>query len=568
MIRSNVATMSRKPYHPPPAHPPREYYGRGSGGGRGDDGSEGRWTSPHPAPFASCSTAARDDDRREQEAVAAASSAASSVPMWQDPATSAAAGYAAHPPHPSPSVRAAAAAAASHVDRGSSCSPFPPHHPLAPEHLAFDDLENDPVATSSMDSGTSPEDEEFVEDRKLPAARASSARRGADPRKDDLGFEHRHRKRHSLDHDPFEGLSARLFPSEDPLRTRNIGGVAHDDYHDDDVDAEEEEEDAKPKASFDDVLHLPALAHPTSHFYAPEGQLYDVVGPAPADVLMHSPHPSHSFAATPTYATSHAAMLHHYHSPSPPFHRQPHHHGPMASPMPMPRPVPPPQIYRFGHSAPPHFGPRPPPDVGFPEPSPPPYGYGPPQQQLLLPQDYASDPRGLARATPTAKARPAKKSQRRKAPRTAPVMAATARRRGSGSRSSVDSGSGSSSGGGGGKPRGSSPSKRSAASVGAGSSTRSGERTSQVRHSPTDDELREAKTPRAKMALTNWYRRLYDLIEYKNEHGDCNVPQKYSPNSALGTPSAWPRMMCFPRCVGRSHLSVISRHVSCQQGCG
>jgi hypothetical protein len=78
-------------------------------------------------------------------------------------------------------------------------------------------------------------------------------------------------------------------------------------------------------------------------------------------------------------------------------------------------------------------------------------------------------------------------------------------------------------------------------SGGAGGSTRSGERTSQFRHSPTDEEISEAKTPRARAALLNWYARLADLIEYKAQHGDCNVPQKYDPNPALGTQGDWIR---------------------------
>jgi hypothetical protein len=51
---------------------------------------------------------------------------------------------------------------------------------------------------------------------------------------------------------------------------------------------------------------------------------------------------------------------------------------------------------------------------------------------------------------------------------------------------------------------------------------------------PSHDELSEAKTPRAKAALSVWYDRLADLQEYKILHGDCNVPQKYDENPALG----------------------------------
>ena len=64
--------------------------------------------------------------------------------------------------------------------------------------------------------------------------------------------------------------------------------------------------------------------------------------------------------------------------------------------------------------------------------------------------------------------------------------------------------------------------------------TRSGESTSQLRCSPTAQELYEAKTPRAREALDTWYSRLQELIKYKIQHGDCNVPQKYPPNPQLG----------------------------------
>jgi len=50
-------------------------------------------------------------------------------------------------------------------------------------------------------------------------------------------------------------------------------------------------------------------------------------------------------------------------------------------------------------------------------------------------------------------------------------------------------------------------------------STRSGERTSQIRSSPTMTEEAAAKTPRAKSALQTWYTRLGDLVAYKEEHG-------------------------------------------------
>lgn len=51
---------------------------------------------------------------------------------------------------------------------------------------------------------------------------------------------------------------------------------------------------------------------------------------------------------------------------------------------------------------------------------------------------------------------------------------------------------------------------------------------------PTQRELVEASTDRAKASLLTWYERLNDLYEYHREHGDCLVPQKYPPNPALG----------------------------------
>mmetsp|Transcript_4524 Transcript_4524/g.6848 ORF Transcript_4524/g.6848 Transcript_4524/m.6848 type:complete len:94 (+) Transcript_4524:2-283(+) len=37
-----------------------------------------------------------------------------------------------------------------------------------------------------------------------------------------------------------------------------------------------------------------------------------------------------------------------------------------------------------------------------------------------------------------------------------------------------------------------------------------------------------------KMHEDNWYDMLDDLKEFKERHGDCIVPQKYSPNLQLG----------------------------------
>ena len=51
---------------------------------------------------------------------------------------------------------------------------------------------------------------------------------------------------------------------------------------------------------------------------------------------------------------------------------------------------------------------------------------------------------------------------------------------------------------------------------------------------PTQDELEVSNTRRGRNALFSWYERLRDLYSYKKEHGHCMVPQKYSPNHALG----------------------------------
>ena len=57
----------------------------------------------------------------------------------------------------------------------------------------------------------------------------------------------------------------------------------------------------------------------------------------------------------------------------------------------------------------------------------------------------------------------------------------------------------------------------------------------QMHFVPTKDELIEACTPRAQQALRTWYKRLGELYEYKRQHGDCSVPQKYPKNPPLGT---------------------------------
>lgn len=54
---------------------------------------------------------------------------------------------------------------------------------------------------------------------------------------------------------------------------------------------------------------------------------------------------------------------------------------------------------------------------------------------------------------------------------------------------------------------------------------------------PTKAELDNAQTPRAKGALETWYQRFNELMAYKSQHGDCNVPQKYQHNKQLGVVS-------------------------------
>jgi hypothetical protein len=42
------------------------------------------------------------------------------------------------------------------------------------------------------------------------------------------------------------------------------------------------------------------------------------------------------------------------------------------------------------------------------------------------------------------------------------------------------------------------------------------------------------QTARGRQGLCIWYQRLSELAAYKRQHGDCNVPQLYEPNRALG----------------------------------
>ena len=64
------------------------------------------------------------------------------------------------------------------------------------------------------------------------------------------------------------------------------------------------------------------------------------------------------------------------------------------------------------------------------------------------------------------------------------------------------------------------------------------------RFQPTPEELEVATTDRSRNATFNWYARYQELIEYRAKYGDCNVPQKYEPNHALGTV----RIIYWQRC--------------------
>jgi Helicase associated domain len=51
---------------------------------------------------------------------------------------------------------------------------------------------------------------------------------------------------------------------------------------------------------------------------------------------------------------------------------------------------------------------------------------------------------------------------------------------------------------------------------------------------PSVAELEAERTERGKAAVVTWYERFNELVEYREVHGDCNVPQKYPPNPRLG----------------------------------
>ncbi|KAL7575705.1 hypothetical protein ACA910_011521 [Epithemia clementina (nom. ined.)] len=51
----------------------------------------------------------------------------------------------------------------------------------------------------------------------------------------------------------------------------------------------------------------------------------------------------------------------------------------------------------------------------------------------------------------------------------------------------------------------------------------------------SSEELNECRTSRDRDALLSFYDRLNELVHYKAEYGDCNVPQKYADNKKLGS---------------------------------
>lgn len=73
---------------------------------------------------------------------------------------------------------------------------------------------------------------------------------------------------------------------------------------------------------------------------------------------------------------------------------------------------------------------------------------------------------------------------------------------------------------------------------------------------PSQGELAEAPTPRARRAIETWYQRFNELIEYKEAHGNCNVPQKYEENAQLGIVSSAQTILA-PRCIFPSYFSHV-----------
>jgi Helicase associated domain len=64
--------------------------------------------------------------------------------------------------------------------------------------------------------------------------------------------------------------------------------------------------------------------------------------------------------------------------------------------------------------------------------------------------------------------------------------------------------------------------------------TKGGERTSELKLHPSEQELDTLPNPRAKDALRVWYKRLGELVAFKNKYGHTNVRQKYPENPQLG----------------------------------
>lgn len=57
------------------------------------------------------------------------------------------------------------------------------------------------------------------------------------------------------------------------------------------------------------------------------------------------------------------------------------------------------------------------------------------------------------------------------------------------------------------------------------------------RRQPTQAELAREKTERARKGVETWYERFRDLVKYKIDFGNCDVPQDFEPNQQLGSVS-------------------------------
>ena len=51
---------------------------------------------------------------------------------------------------------------------------------------------------------------------------------------------------------------------------------------------------------------------------------------------------------------------------------------------------------------------------------------------------------------------------------------------------------------------------------------------------PSKKEIASCSSNRAKDALHEWYKRYNELVDYREQVGHCNAPQKYPPNPSLG----------------------------------